>query len=896
MGLISSTIPNMINGVSQQPSALRLASQAETVINCLSSPVEGLTKRPPFNHIAKLLSGSAGSGRPFVDIVDRDGTIQYLIMIKDGSIDVFNLDGTQQTVTTPNSTSYLDISNNSDPADKFRIASVADYTFIANREKVCTMDFAGTYTQNDAASTPAAGTVITVTSTGHGIETGEKIQIDFTSGTSVDGTYSATKVDNNTFTLVGATSLNTSGACRFNALSPDVSRKGIVFIKAADYATTYEVKIKDATGTTTLATASYTTASAGGTVPNSGVIATDLKNDLAAALPSGWTFTVDDYIIRIERNDDTDFVLESKDTKSGTYTKAIRGAIDTISDLPTLCENGFIVKVQGTKTTKLDDYYVKFETSNGTAFGFGIWRETVGPLEPFKFNKSTMPHVLVRDATTGNFEFKQFDWSPRIAGDLTTAPTPTFVGTVINNINTFRNRLVFLADENVIMSAADSYDRFFPETVQTIVDSDPIDLVTGGTEIHFLTSSLAFANTLLLFSRHGQFRLDAGAATIGGALTPKTATITAITTYETEPTVDPIAVGRTVYFSIPKGEFSGLRDFFLPDVTASVPVSEEVSSAVPRYIPKNITTLISSASEETVIAISKDQPKRIYFYKFFYEEDQKLQSSWSFWEVKGDKTVLGASIIDSDVFFVMQYADGVYLEKCSLRPESTDAGSNLEILLDRKVDETKCHINVINQGGAGVQSIISLPYPTATAGIQVLVGKDVAGNTMQHGQVQVPSAETLTGATQTGFTGNGTMTVLGDLSNAKFFVGERYDMLYEFSTPYLKEQPTGGGVAVVSGPRLQIRTWTFVFDDTSAFKIKVTPRGRQAFTYPYNGFIVGQNPPALGQAPFLTGKFKVPVMANNNDTKVEIQSDSPLPCRIQSSEWEGWLHTRARRL
>ena len=117
--------------------------------------------------------------------------------------------------------------------------------------------------------------------------------------------------------------------------------------------------------------------------------------------------------------------------------------------------------MQGTKTTGLDDYYVKFETSNGTAFGFGIWRETVGPLEPFKFNKSTMPHVLVRDAATGTFEFKEFDYSPRIAGDLLTAPTPTFVGTVLNNINTFRNRLVFLADENVIMSAADSYDRFF---------------------------------------------------------------------------------------------------------------------------------------------------------------------------------------------------------------------------------------------------------------------------------------------------------------------------------------------------------------------------------------------------------------------------------------------------
>ena len=887
MALISSTIPNMINGVSQQPPALRLASQAESVINCLSSPVEGLTKRPPFNHIKKIINGSAGSGHPFVEVVDRDGTIQYLIMIRDGAIDVFDLDGNAQTVATPNGTDYLDIANTSEPADKFRIASVADYTFICNREKVVTMDHAGTYTQS--------GTTITVNSNGHGLTSGVKIQIDFTSGSSVDGTYVATVVNANQFTLTGA-SASTSGNCRFNELSPDVSAKGIVFIKAADYSTTYEVKIKSADGTSTLATASYTTAAVGGALPNSGTIATDLKNDLASALSSGWTFTVDQYIIRIERQDGTDFVLESSDTKSGTFTKAIKGAIDTISDLPTLCEDGFVVKVQGSQTTRLDDYYVKFETSNGTGFGFGIWRETVGPLEPFKFNKSTMPHALVRDAATGNFTFKQFDWSPRIAGDLATAPTPTFVGTTINNINTFRNRLILLADENVIMSAADSYDRFFPETVQTIVDSDPIDLVTGGTEIHFLTSSLAFANTLLLFSRHGQFRLDAGASTIGGALTPKTATITAITTYETEPTVDPIAVGRTVYFSVPKGEFSGLRDFYLPDITASVPISEEVSSAVPRFIPKNITSLISSASEETVIAISKDQPKRIYFYKFFYEEDSKLQSSWSFWELKGDKTVIGASIIDSDVFFVIQYTDGVYLEKCSLRPESVDAGSNLEILLDRKVDETKCHINVINQGGAGVQSVISLPYPTATAGIQIVVGRDVSGNTLQHGEVKVPSAETLSGATQSGFSGNGTMTVLGDLTNAKFFIGERYDMTYEFSTPYLKEQPTGGGVAVVAGPRLQIRTWTFVFDDTSAFKIKVTPRGRTPQTYPYNGFIVGQNPPALGQAPFLAGKFRVPVMAHNNDTKVEILSDSPLPCRIQSSEWEGWLHTRARRL
>ena len=171
MALITSAIPNMINGVSQQPSALRLASQEESVVNCLSSPVEGLTKRPPFQHIKKLISGSAGTGKPFIKAVDRDGTIQYLIMIRDGAIEVFNLDGTSQTVSAPNGTNYLDIGNNADPSEKFRIASVADYTFILNREKVVTMDHAGTYVQS--------GTTITVTSNNHGVTNGAKIQIDF---------------------------------------------------------------------------------------------------------------------------------------------------------------------------------------------------------------------------------------------------------------------------------------------------------------------------------------------------------------------------------------------------------------------------------------------------------------------------------------------------------------------------------------------------------------------------------------------------------------------------------------------------------------------------------------------------------------------------------------------
>jgi len=806
MPLISSSIPNLINGVSQQPAALRLASQAETVVNCLPSPVEGLKKRPPCYHIAKLFAGSAGAGRPFTHIVDRDGTIKYLVMIQDATLKVFGLDGSVKTVTAAGGFSYLDITG--EPSQVFRVASVADYTFIVNREKTVAM----------SAST-----------------------------------------------------------------SPNWGTKSMVFIKTADYATTYSITVNGVT-------VSDTTANSGGNVPSNVTIATNL----AASLNANATFnalfvaTQTDYIVRITKNDGGAYTLSSKDTRNGAMTIAIKGTVDTLTDLPTIAEHGFAVKILGSKSTGLDDYYVKFETNTGSGFGHGIWRETVAPGIPYLFDAATMPHVLIRNSND-TFTFQPFTWAGRVAGDALTAPDPSFIGSKIQNLQLFRNRLVFLADENVILSAADSYDRFFPETVQTIVDSDPIDIATGGQEINFLVSSLAFANSLLLFSRHSQFRLDTG--NVAAALTPKTASVAALTTFEMVDTVDPVAVGRTIFFAVPKGDFSGVREFFLPDSSGPVPISEEVTSPIPRFIPDALASMTATVSEEGLVLLSKDEPRRIYLYKFFFQDDTKLQSSWSYWELEGVKTIIGADILDSDLYLTIEYADGVYLERVALRPETVDPNTNIELLVDRKATEASCTVALTNAAGLDVQSTITLPYPINNTSSMAVVGRYYAGNTMLHGQVLIPISQTLAG----GAGGNGTLVVRGNLTAAKFYVGELYDLLYEFSTQYIKEQPPGGGMAIAAGPKLQLRTWTMIFDKTSAFEIKITPRGRDTNTYPYNAITPG-DASLLGSPGIKTNRFRVPVMTENLNAVIQLASSSPLPCRFQSAEWEGWYHTRATRL
>ena len=63
-----------------------------------------------------------------------------------------------------------------------------------------------------------SGTTITITKSSHGYSAGSFVNVDFTSGTGVDGDYQIQTIpDANTFTLTSATSLTTSGNCTFSA-------------------------------------------------------------------------------------------------------------------------------------------------------------------------------------------------------------------------------------------------------------------------------------------------------------------------------------------------------------------------------------------------------------------------------------------------------------------------------------------------------------------------------------------------------------------------------------------------------------------------------------------------------------------------------------------------------
>jgi hypothetical protein len=146
MALIQEQIPNLINGVSQQPATQRLPSQCEEQENCLVDLAKGLRKRPPTDHIAKL--NERTDDLAYVHTINRDSSERFKAVLyssqfsssfsssfSKASLEIHDTaTGTSQTVTGFGGEiqTYLTTNN---PRDDIHMLTVADFTFILNKAK-----------------------------------------------------------------------------------------------------------------------------------------------------------------------------------------------------------------------------------------------------------------------------------------------------------------------------------------------------------------------------------------------------------------------------------------------------------------------------------------------------------------------------------------------------------------------------------------------------------------------------------------------------------------------------------------------------------------------------------------------------------------------------------------
>ena len=136
---VAVTIPNLIQGISQQPDAQRDPSQGEIQINGVSSIAEGLRKRDSSRTLALVSDESFGDA--FFHTILRDQEEEYLAVITSTEIQVFDLAGNAQTVTE-DTDAYDYFDTITDARQQIRAVTIADYTFITNTLTATAMDSA----------------------------------------------------------------------------------------------------------------------------------------------------------------------------------------------------------------------------------------------------------------------------------------------------------------------------------------------------------------------------------------------------------------------------------------------------------------------------------------------------------------------------------------------------------------------------------------------------------------------------------------------------------------------------------------------------------------------------------------------------------------------------------
>jgi hypothetical protein len=189
MPLVSRPIPSLLNGVSQQPPSLRQASQCEQLVNALPSLAEGLQKRPPTYHVADVSPANYSSA--YTTVLDFGGDEQYLVVLIDGDMFIYDKDGASQTIVFIHGKTYLNVT---DPVTDFAVTSVEDIAYVVNKETVVDYDgittAGGTYKGEKqtfadvvALGAPANGDVWRIVGDDTVVLTGYYVKYDGTAGT-----------------------------------------------------------------------------------------------------------------------------------------------------------------------------------------------------------------------------------------------------------------------------------------------------------------------------------------------------------------------------------------------------------------------------------------------------------------------------------------------------------------------------------------------------------------------------------------------------------------------------------------------------------------------------------------------------------------------------------------
>jgi hypothetical protein len=591
MALITHTIPNLTNGVSQQPKTVRLDNQCEEQINASCRITDGLGKRNSL--VFDRAYNWNSSPTTLLDANLRIHHVKYTDPLGYKLTKYITVDGDSGRIDTYYggfTNSYLLGATKQD----IKFLSNDKDTYILNKKKVCSVQRQEIfpyvlYQKDEAIWHRHQGSLVVVKNGYFGTTYGVNISLVDLSGTIVAS--------------VGATHV-----------TPASSSAAVDVLQTSSIANSLKLSLQ---------TAIIGNATMSGKIDPNIYRANNCLQVKFSNLAFGDTQATSYKI-----------VVTAESTTASEAIVAMNGETNDILNLPKNTpvfiydsiekgRTGYTMRV-GTFGEEETAYYLRYsETLRG-------WYETT---QPSSYNDVLInaPLKLTLNPTTGSFTLSQINIAGRKAGDSVSNPDPSFINESINDMFVFGNRLGFISTNTIVLSKIDDFESFYKTTTASTLASDRVDIsvdVTEGSNSK-LNFAVPFESSIMLFGERAQFLLQ----TTAGFDITKTSLKTS-TEYSTSTLCPPINLGSTLYFPVTRSLYSGLYDMSRKDGTGIT--AEEATHHIPTYIKGNVIEMGYSSTENMLFVRTDAEPRTIYVQNRYVRQTVLEQNAWHKWTVSND--------------------------------------------------------------------------------------------------------------------------------------------------------------------------------------------------------------------------------------------------------------------
>ena len=979
MAGITQTIPQFTAGISEQPDHLKFPGQVKDMTNAIPDITRGLFKRPGSKRVGTDKLPNVQSGGSWFHYYRDETEGSYIGQVAaDGQVRVWRCKDGQQMTTSythdgvDHQTTVQNYLATSVP-ENLQFLTINDTTFVNSRDTtnantIVGTTFSGTYYQS--------GTTVTITSTGHGLSVGDNVNVDYTTGSAVDGDFLVQAKTDNTFILTAAASATTSGNVTIKPLTdatPDPHFGFLELIRTENgrqyginlHGTNVEqttvnratrIKIQSDTldegngtghcpgvgtqvfsvnqGSKTNLIFRINTLGQQGVSPTysaseNGPGGNNYRcsyNREAVLLHGGegwvtgdtvtvaldtasttynYTIVVEDHestVLNATINTNGDGVVRPEPTPfdadtavtadtiiggiiealptgitakhigNGIYfssqnkfqlevveddlMRCFQSSVYDVQNLPNQCKHGYIVKVSNSLRAEEDDYYLRFEGQNEKD-GSGSWVECAKP--NIAKTLTNMPLAIQRTAID-TFTVRPFDFQDRRVGDDTTNPMPSFVGSRINRVLFFRNRLALLSGENVITSRPGTLGLpdFFIKTALTVSAADPIDISAASMFPSELFDGIELNTGLLVFSTNQQFLLSSDDT----VLNPDTAKLRSVATFNYNKDIAPISLGTTVAYVDNSGKFSRFNE--MANVRREgEPNIVEVSKVVPTLLPKDID-LLTNSRENSMVFLGKTDSNIVLGYKYLNVAEKRQQAAWFKW--KFNNPLLYHFVIDDEYFFL---DTDHFLHTVKLIQEENDP------TITKNDDDFLLHLDNYTTVSGGVYN------PTDDSTTFSNVGWLANVTTPTYALAVIDSTGRYGKPTVSGTS----FTLPGNWEGLTLTVGYVYDYEVKFPRLYPIKVSDKTSSADVHAS-LVLHRIKLHFGKIGLYETTLKRIGKTDYNEVYESTELDAY--TLAEVPYLEEFIKtIPVYERNTNVDIILKSTHPAPATLHALSWEG---------